>query len=1309
MASVRHTAEFRRTGTVQVEEVRGHRAIKGIPYVPRDCESDVKNRLQHRRVLIAGAAMTGKTRLALQLTRDIFPDHGFVDARDGTALRAMLEVEPAESNLVVWLDDLVRFLGTDAVTRDVLDLLHARGNVVVGTIGSASYDDLITEAALKPAGWGVPAWFGEPVRLTGWSEREFERAARRRVPEQTLASARRFGLSASVGGGPVLLRRFRAGNTTQPVGCAVVRAAADWGRTGTSAPLSRAGLLDLVPAYLVGAPGAVGPDALPTGLSWARTHVNGVALLQERDSGFDVLDYVQDHLDAEGWPIPPAVWDAAIAHPQVTARDLIDIGFQAAIGHGRSDVAIAAYRLAAGGPDSDLAAVAERSLKKLGAPTRGVVKGRADLPVRPKISGDALVAAPPHRDFEVEAAATQAMPIVAPAPPSPGAQPHRAVAGDSHLDVGIHREGHGDFEGAADAYQRAIDSRHPDHAPKAAVLLGLLRRAQGHVHAAAAAYQMAIDSGHSRYAEEAGRLAAALRDEIDVDKAPQTRPLRAVSRNVKDAPKAAFDLGMYRLGQRDLDGAMAAWHRALESGHPEHAPAAALRMASLYIHRADSASAIKAYQIAIDSGHPDHAPEAALGLGGLRHSQGDLDSAIAAYKVAVDSGHATYASVAAERLSALDGEQDRFEQAAADHRAIEAADPDEAPRAALRLALLCQSRNDAAGEVAAYQVAIEYGHPETLPIAAYNLGVLRKKAGQLALAAAAWALAIGSGDATYAPMAAYNLGILRRDSGEIEAAVAAWRIAVSSGDPEFAPAAALELAELWRDQGDLESAAALWRMILEAGHAEYAPSAAFNLGALLQDWGDVDGAVAAWQYTIDSRHLDSAPEAALRLAHLRRAQGDLHRAAASYQLAIDSGHEHVAPKAAIYLGLLLEEHGDVAGAAAAYQIAIDSDHETEATEAALRLGMLMDRRGDVGAAAAAYQVAVDSTDPVHSMHAATFLENLANGVSMTAGGSDAAETFSDLSQVLPDGRDVEYPFLSADQGRWLRDLVRDAFLVRGVDVRLSPGYAEATDGTLYDLADVADRCHNAPGDQRDWGNIVNDHVAFILDGQTPDPLDSLSVEEVFSRAFLRVYDRASLGEGDGYSYARPVVGKLVELLVLDLDDKVQILHRAQLERLDWNALHSAALAHLLGEPIDDYAVFTDNGGTIHVAYGQSPYIASKLLILPDVLARTIGKREPPFGVLVAVPNVHEIAFHPIVDQSVVPSIEQLSVFAAQSFSEEDGSVSPFVYWWQQGRLTQMTRFDDGGQVVLDVDDAFQQVLNGLIGGAGLDWPAAPGR
>jgi len=61
----------------------------------------------------------------------------------------------------------------------------------------------------------------------------------------------------------------------------------------------------------------------------------------------------------------------------------------------------------------------------------------------------------------------------------------------------------GDALGAQQAWQEAIESGHPEAAPRAAFLLGILLHEQGDTHGAQQAYQKAIDSGRSDWAPKA--------------------------------------------------------------------------------------------------------------------------------------------------------------------------------------------------------------------------------------------------------------------------------------------------------------------------------------------------------------------------------------------------------------------------------------------------------------------------------------------------------------------------------------------------------------------------------------------------------------------------------------------------------------------------------------------------------------------------------------------------------------------------------------------------------------------------------------
>jgi Flp pilus assembly protein TadD len=71
------------------------------------------------------------------------------------------------------------------------------------------------------------------------------------------------------------------------------------------------------------------------------------------------------------------------------------------------------------------------------------------------------------------------------------------------VNLGVLLAEQGDPAGARAAWKQAIDTGHPDFAPKAMRNLGVLLVEQGDVEGARAAYQRAIDSGHPEQAPAA--------------------------------------------------------------------------------------------------------------------------------------------------------------------------------------------------------------------------------------------------------------------------------------------------------------------------------------------------------------------------------------------------------------------------------------------------------------------------------------------------------------------------------------------------------------------------------------------------------------------------------------------------------------------------------------------------------------------------------------------------------------------------------------------------------------------------------------
>lgn len=141
------------------------------------------------------------------------------------------------------------------------------------------------------------------------------------------------------------------------------------------------------------------------------------------------------------------------------------------------------------------------------------------------------------------------------------------------VDVGLKLEPWGDRVAARTPWRRAIDSRHPEYAPMAAINLGYTHYGIGDP-------------------AELGRVVV-----------PLHHPGRPVER-----------FGVVVMAEREVDEARAAWQLAVDSGHAEYAPEGAYLLGRMYAAEGDLPSARSAYQVAVDSGHPVYAERATAEL-----------------------------------------------------------------------------------------------------------------------------------------------------------------------------------------------------------------------------------------------------------------------------------------------------------------------------------------------------------------------------------------------------------------------------------------------------------------------------------------------------------------------------------------------------------------------------------------------------------------------------------------------------------------------------------------------------------------------
>ncbi|WP_157847761.1 tetratricopeptide repeat protein [Streptomyces violens] len=312
----------------------------GLPaYIPRSIDDELRTAVAREAfVLLVGESTAGKSRSAFEAMRAAIPSHHLAVPVDRTAVIPLAEyvsrrAEPA----VLWLDDLECFLGSDALSPQLLSELTSRpGVVVVATIRSSQHQRFT--ARTEPSGdeQERTAWRANRhvLKLAHtcyldriWSPQELEVASSFADDPRIARALHRthvFGLAEALAAGPELLRDWHAAweAGAHPRAAALVTAAVDCRRIGLDAPASRELLEELHHHYLAARGGhALRPESLEEAWRWALQPVHGASslIVPSGTSGnpcFMAFDYLVDQPHQAS--IPAETWDTVIRHADTT-------------------------------------------------------------------------------------------------------------------------------------------------------------------------------------------------------------------------------------------------------------------------------------------------------------------------------------------------------------------------------------------------------------------------------------------------------------------------------------------------------------------------------------------------------------------------------------------------------------------------------------------------------------------------------------------------------------------------------------------------------------------------------------------------------------------------------------------------------------------------------------------------------------------------------------------------------------------------------------------------------------------------------
>lgn len=281
-------------------------------------------------------------------------------------------------------------------------------------------------------------------------------------------------------------------------------------------------------------------------------------------------------------------------------------------------------------------------------------------------------------------------------------------------------------------------------------------------------------------------------------------------------------------------------------------------------------------------------------------------------------------------------------------------------------------------------------------------------------------------------------------------------------------------------------------------------------------------------------------------------------------------------------------------------------------------------------------------------------------------------------------------------------LVAQALTEHGFELRPAPAgevryvAADGTVATAY-TATFAARHSTVP--PQEWPNAARSFVASLLPrADAPDQ----GLDGVRDVLLPRIFALAAVPPEAREHFLRAGLRLTEELVVLpslDLPDRVEtVTNLASLGT--WEAIWPVGTANLLaldppGREDLDAGQVPDR--TVHLLTGQDFYVASRVLVLDQLMARLLGPGfAAPHGMLVATPSRHVLAVHVVTGPGAVLAIQQLQHLADWDEPSHGPTLSNRVHYRSpDGALQPVTSRAPDGSVAINAVGPFEEALRAV--------------
>lgn len=298
-------------------------------------------------------------------------------------------------------------------------------------------------------------------------------------------------------------------------------------------------------------------------------------------------------------------------------------------------------------------------------------------------------------------------------------------------------------------------------------------------------------------------------------------------------------------------------------------------------------------------------------------------------------------------------------------------------------------------------------------------------------------------------------------------------------------------------------------------------------------------------------------------------------------------------------------------------------------------------------------------------------------------------------EVPGDGEpDAAFPDMTVGQMHDIRRYTAEALAERGFDATLTPDGAGFVrrEGVGLPLEEIVAACRKQPPDQ--WRSVVGDFVAkFGGYARTASSVDTMEWAELSTRLRARVVSDADIERAGGkLSYAWPLADGLHEVLCIDFPDVVSFVTANQIAGHDIDRLREAARRNTIAEPIEGVHVAEDDGADVHMLYGVSSFVASKILDLQALVPEYI--RDASHGVVLGAPARNHLFLHPVTtSKKMLASINLMSAVCPAFCNEYPGPINGNLYYWKDGVLQRISRDEpQTGQTYVEFSGAIGAAL-----------------